>query len=123
MSDMPAPAPVSRTHDSTGDKVEITERRERRIVFLIEKTNGLIDKSNGLSGSVRLTLWMIPTIFLSTPMPPSGPMNELRRSAEVEPWVRLTGAGAGMSLMSGRTMAYGHNVPEQVFRSFGYALA
>ncbi len=37
----------------TGDKVEITERRERRIVFLIEKTNGLIDKSNGLSRSVR----------------------------------------------------------------------
>jgi tRNA 2-thiouridine synthesizing protein A len=25
----------------TGDKVEITEREERRIVFLIEKTNGL----------------------------------------------------------------------------------
>jgi tRNA 2-thiouridine synthesizing protein A len=29
----------------TGDKVEITERAERRIVFLIEKTNGLIEKS------------------------------------------------------------------------------
>ena len=37
----------------TGDKVEITERSECRIVFLIEKTNGLIDKSNGLSRSVR----------------------------------------------------------------------
>jgi tRNA 2-thiouridine synthesizing protein A len=37
----------------TGDKVEITERNECRIVFLIEKTNGLIDKSNGLSRSVR----------------------------------------------------------------------
>jgi len=37
----------------TGDKVEITERSEFRIVFLIEKTNGLIDKSNGLSRSVR----------------------------------------------------------------------
>jgi tRNA 2-thiouridine synthesizing protein A len=37
----------------TGDKVEITERSERRIVFLIEKANGLIDKSNGLSRSVR----------------------------------------------------------------------
>jgi tRNA 2-thiouridine synthesizing protein A len=37
----------------TGDKVEIKERSECRIVFLIEKTNGLIDKSNGLSPSVR----------------------------------------------------------------------
>jgi tRNA 2-thiouridine synthesizing protein A len=37
----------------TGDKVEITERNECRIVCLIEKTNGLIDKSNGLSRSVR----------------------------------------------------------------------
>jgi tRNA 2-thiouridine synthesizing protein A len=37
----------------TGDKVEITERSELRIVFLIEKTNGLIDKANGLSPSVR----------------------------------------------------------------------
>jgi tRNA 2-thiouridine synthesizing protein A len=26
----------------TGDKVEITERAERRIVFLIEKANGLV---------------------------------------------------------------------------------
>jgi tRNA 2-thiouridine synthesizing protein A len=30
----------------TGDKVEITERAEREIVFLIEKTNGLIEKAN-----------------------------------------------------------------------------
>ena len=30
----------------TGDKVEITERNETRIVFLIEKTNGPIEKSN-----------------------------------------------------------------------------
>jgi tRNA 2-thiouridine synthesizing protein A len=37
----------------TGDKVEITERGESRIVFLIEKTNGLIEKSNGLSPPVR----------------------------------------------------------------------
>ena len=37
----------------TGDKVEITERSELRIVFLIEKTNGLIDKANGLSLSIR----------------------------------------------------------------------
>jgi tRNA 2-thiouridine synthesizing protein A len=37
----------------TGDKVEITERSELRIVFLIEKTNGLIDKANGLSPSIR----------------------------------------------------------------------
>ncbi len=29
----------------TGDKVEITERAESRIVFLIEKTNGPIEKS------------------------------------------------------------------------------
>jgi tRNA 2-thiouridine synthesizing protein A len=27
----------------TGDKVEITERNEQRIVFLIEKTNGAIE--------------------------------------------------------------------------------
>ena len=30
----------------TGDKVEITERSESRIVFLIEKTNGSIGNSN-----------------------------------------------------------------------------
>src|SRR5216684_4367867 len=33
----------------TGDKVEISERSEGRIVFLIEKANGLIEKANGLS--------------------------------------------------------------------------
>ena len=31
----------------TGDKVEITERAEQEIVFLIEKTNGLIERANG----------------------------------------------------------------------------
>src|SRR5882757_776969 len=31
----------------TGDKVEITERSESRIVFLIEKTNGSIGKADG----------------------------------------------------------------------------
>jgi len=31
----------------TGDKVEITERAEQQIVFMIEKTNGLIGKANG----------------------------------------------------------------------------
>lgn len=30
----------------TGDKVEITERSAVRIVFLIEKANGTIDKAN-----------------------------------------------------------------------------
>ena len=30
----------------TGDKVEITERNDVRIVFLIEKTNGSIDDAN-----------------------------------------------------------------------------
>ncbi len=30
----------------TGDKVEITERSDARIVFLIEKTNGPIEKVN-----------------------------------------------------------------------------
>ena len=30
----------------TGDKVEITERDASRIVFLIEKTNGTIGKTN-----------------------------------------------------------------------------
>jgi tRNA 2-thiouridine synthesizing protein A len=30
----------------TGDKVEITERAEQRIVFVIEKANGAIGKSN-----------------------------------------------------------------------------
>jgi tRNA 2-thiouridine synthesizing protein A len=33
----------------TGDKVEITERSDVRIVFLIEKTNGAIDNSNAAS--------------------------------------------------------------------------
>ena len=32
-----------------GDKVEITERAERDIVFLIEKSNGPIGKANDLS--------------------------------------------------------------------------
>jgi tRNA 2-thiouridine synthesizing protein A len=31
----------------TGDRVEITERTEQRIVFLIEKANGLIERANG----------------------------------------------------------------------------
>jgi tRNA 2-thiouridine synthesizing protein A len=31
----------------TGDKVEITERNENRIVFLIEKADEAIEKSNG----------------------------------------------------------------------------
>ncbi len=30
----------------TGDKVEIAERAEQHIVFVIEKTNGLIGKAN-----------------------------------------------------------------------------
>jgi tRNA 2-thiouridine synthesizing protein A len=30
----------------TGDKVEITESAEHRIVFLIEKANGLIGNAN-----------------------------------------------------------------------------
>ncbi|MBR0899609.1 sulfurtransferase TusA family protein [Bradyrhizobium tropiciagri] len=33
----------------TGDKVEITERSDVRIVFLIEKINGAIDNSNAAS--------------------------------------------------------------------------
>lgn len=31
----------------TGDKVEISERNDMRIVFLIEKTNGSIEHANG----------------------------------------------------------------------------
>ena len=31
----------------TGDRVEITERTEQQIVFLIEKANGLIERPNG----------------------------------------------------------------------------
>ena len=31
----------------TGDKVEITERAEQQIVFLIEKANGPIERPNG----------------------------------------------------------------------------
>ena len=30
----------------TGDKVEITERTEQRIIFVIEKTNDAIEKAN-----------------------------------------------------------------------------
>jgi tRNA 2-thiouridine synthesizing protein A len=33
----------------TGDKVEITERADRRIVFLIEKASASADKSDGSS--------------------------------------------------------------------------
>ncbi|WP_454620608.1 sulfurtransferase TusA family protein [Bradyrhizobium cenepequi] len=35
----------------TGDKVEITERSESRIVFLIEKTNGTIENVNDTSSA------------------------------------------------------------------------
>jgi tRNA 2-thiouridine synthesizing protein A len=35
----------------TGDKVEITERSESRIVFMIEKTNGAIEKINDASSA------------------------------------------------------------------------
>jgi tRNA 2-thiouridine synthesizing protein A len=35
----------------TGDKVEITERSDSRIVFLIEKTNGPIGKTDSASSS------------------------------------------------------------------------
>ena len=31
----------------TGDKVEITERNETRIVFLIEKANGAMENAKG----------------------------------------------------------------------------
>ena len=37
----------------TGDRVEITERSDARIVFLIEKTNGTIDNSNAASPRTR----------------------------------------------------------------------
>ena len=37
----------------TGDKVEITERNAARIVFLIEKSNGLIENINGAVRSQR----------------------------------------------------------------------
>ncbi len=37
----------------TGDKVEITERSDVRIVFLIEKANGTIDNSNAASPRTR----------------------------------------------------------------------
>ena len=33
----------------TGDKIEITERAPSRIVFLIEKSNGSIEKTNDTS--------------------------------------------------------------------------
>jgi tRNA 2-thiouridine synthesizing protein A len=36
----------------TGDKVAISERGEARIVFLIEKANGSIGKSNGVPPAV-----------------------------------------------------------------------
>ena len=35
----------------TGDKIEITERSEGRIVFLIEKTNGPIGKADTASST------------------------------------------------------------------------
>jgi tRNA 2-thiouridine synthesizing protein A len=39
----------------TGDRVEISERAEHRVVFMIEKTNGSIENTNGASraGSMR----------------------------------------------------------------------
>jgi tRNA 2-thiouridine synthesizing protein A len=35
----------------TGDKVEITERNDSRVVFLIEKTNGPIEKVDDASSA------------------------------------------------------------------------
>ena len=35
----------------TGDKVEITERSDSRIVFVIEKANGSIGKADGASSA------------------------------------------------------------------------
>jgi tRNA 2-thiouridine synthesizing protein A len=37
----------------TGDKVEITERAETRIVLLIEKTNGSIENPNDSSRALN----------------------------------------------------------------------
>ena len=37
----------------TGDRVEITERAESHIVFLIEKANGSIEKSNDVKSDSR----------------------------------------------------------------------
>ncbi|MGY4473222.1 sulfurtransferase TusA family protein [Bradyrhizobium sp. USDA 3364] len=37
----------------TGDKVEITERSDMRIVFLIEKANGTIDNLNAAAPRTR----------------------------------------------------------------------
>ena len=39
----------------TGDRVEISERAEHRVVFMIEKTNGSIENTNGAlrAGSMR----------------------------------------------------------------------
>ncbi|UGY04970.1 sulfurtransferase TusA family protein [Bradyrhizobium quebecense] len=37
----------------TGDKVEITERSDVRIVFLIEKANGMIENSNAAAPRTR----------------------------------------------------------------------
>ena len=37
----------------TGDKVEITEREERRIVFLIERTDRSIEKQNQSAGAQK----------------------------------------------------------------------
>ena len=37
----------------TGDKVEITERSDTRIIFLIEKANGTIDNSNAAAPRTR----------------------------------------------------------------------
>jgi tRNA 2-thiouridine synthesizing protein A len=37
----------------TGDRVEITERDERRIVFVIEKTDRVIEKQNQTTGNEK----------------------------------------------------------------------
>jgi tRNA 2-thiouridine synthesizing protein A len=34
----------------TGDRVEITEQTEQRIIFVIEKTNDAIEKANAAAG-------------------------------------------------------------------------
>src|SRR5260370_480043 len=111
MSDMPAPAPVSRTHGSTSADLRSSFIGPEGGMGVDRKMVGIIQSVSLTEPDRPLDLSIRPLVFSIK--------NTMRRSlrsvistlSPVESCVRLTGAGAGMSLMSGRTMAYGHNVP------------
>ena len=92
----------------TGDKVEITERAEQRIVFLIEKANGSIEKSNGASPTARINA-LVDTLPFAYRHPCRllSQFDALRRGAEVE--LCLRHARPGLACVHVKPTAHGYN--------------